>query len=302
MAQYSQAEEVLYNTDYEKEQEGDELLGEGRKSIDGAAIFSMWRGCFTMSLILNIFFLGVIIATYTKPCKDPSLPFYSPAEKLVEYQPRVFSESFEEQRTEYQGVPNDERDKLWLDMYEAFIAIPAEQRRLLANATERMPWEPFRGDLMSALSIGHQMHCLDQLRQSFWPQRYNNSIWNADGSFDYLQFGHFDHCIDMLRQSLMCACDIAPLAFHWNPNTKSGRIRFDTLRTCRNCEKIMKWSTDYKAVYHNHNDRLVVEGDHVPEDTGPGLLAMTPKDGFEEIEHGWASHVKQMYSQLREEE
>jgi len=72
-----------------------------------------------------------------------------------------------------------------------FIAIPAEQRDLLANATERMPWEPFRGDLMSALSIGHQMHCLDQLRQSFWPQRYNNSIWKPDGSFDYLQFGHF---------------------------------------------------------------------------------------------------------------
>ena len=100
----------------------------------------------------------------------------------------------------------------------------------------------------------------------------------------------------------MCACDISPLAFHWNSNISTGRIRFDTLRTCRNCEKIIKWSADYKAVYYNDHDRLVVEGDRVPVDTGPGLAALTPEENFEEIELGWASHVKHMYSQLREAE
>jgi hypothetical protein len=127
---------------------------------------------------------------------------------VVEYETAVFSESFEEQHTEYQGLPDDTKDKLWKNLYSSMgaefwsgfvflhvlgltpLAVPYESSALFANATERIPWEPFQGDLLTGLSVSHQLHCLNRLRQSLWPERYNSSIWKVDGSFDYMKFGH----------------------------------------------------------------------------------------------------------------
>ena len=152
---------------------------------------------------------------------------------------------------------------------------------------------------MTGLSVGHSLHCLDQLRKSLWPERYNNSIWKPDGTFDYMTFGHFDHCIDMLRQSLLCACDITPIVYHWNTRLNQTRAHFDTMRTCRNCVKIMDWASDHSfatTIVYNNKDRFVKEGDHVPTDSEPDLASFKPVEDFASIEASRRTHLTHMCS------
>ncbi|KAF2738047.1 hypothetical protein EJ04DRAFT_429675 [Polyplosphaeria fusca] len=62
----------------------------------------------------------------------------------------------------------------------------------------------------STLSVFHQLHCLDAIRQAYY-QAYDAAIasqWlKAETIPEMTSEAHVMHCIELLRQSLMCASD-----------------------------------------------------------------------------------------------
>ena len=102
------------------------------------------------------------------------------------------------------GIPTNETDALWEDLYlsksiffdpffgrltnhASFIVgvsqIPYSSARQLPNATELIPGT--EDQYIVELDVFHQLHCLNALRKSFYPERYWHSFkdyWVDDGS------------------------------------------------------------------------------------------------------------------------
>ena len=92
------------------------------------------------------------------------------------------------------GIPNDETDALWNDLFNCeflslsqpypFLSklmlirpflvgvsqIPLSQARLLPNATELIPGTS--EEYIIELDVFHQLHCLNAVRKSLYPERY----------------------------------------------------------------------------------------------------------------------------------
>lgn len=155
------------------------------------------------------------------------------------------------------------------------------------NVTERVPEGKFKGQMAAGLAVAHQLHCLDQLRMSLYPERYPNaSVWARDGSLNPLTWTHhgknqyslallatkvltiLDHCLEILRQALMCHGDVSLYVVHWNERSHFARAHFDTERTCRKFDKIQSWANDrFIGIELDRDTRLVIPGDNLPVDT-----------------------------------
>lgn len=158
------------------------------------------------------------------------------------------------------------------------------------NKTERVPWGPHMGKHMAGVTVFHQLHCVDELRKSLYPQRYNNSVWNLDGTFNNMTFIHhgisapfysssglgkrlwltmsslLDHCIELLRQAIMCHGDTSIFVYRWNPYRGHTRVHFDNWHSCRNYDAIKQWAIERDVGMYRARDRLVIEGDNLPVD------------------------------------
>ena len=71
-----------------------------------------------------------------------------------------------------------------------FLSVSAEKASHMANATLRVPYEGQHQNFMVGLAAHHQLHCIDILRKSFHPERYNNSIYNEDKTINEDQWFH----------------------------------------------------------------------------------------------------------------
>lgn len=146
-----------------------------------------------------------------------SLP--APAQDVIKYETRVFDENFQA-KGPYMGrpdgvpdagIPTNETDAMWDDLYLSksifqiipclffpFLharlsnhaslivgvsQIPYSSARQLPNATELIPGT--EDQYIVELDVFHQLHCLNALRKSFYPERYWDSFidyWIDDGS------------------------------------------------------------------------------------------------------------------------
>ncbi|KAI9038103.1 oxidase ustYa family protein [Aspergillus affinis] len=180
---------------------------------------------------------------------------YSPVEREIEFETKRFYRSRGGDKSPYQGWPSDEIDQLWKDSYVRGLNtyVTADEAGPLLEETLRVPVPGRENEFMVVLDVFHQLHCLDVIRQSWYPKRYGRGMYHPNGTLDYCQWLHYDHCLDQIRQALMCAADTSVVFFEWSKQSNASRPRVDNLHTCRDFDKIKDWAFDRDiGEYHSH--------------------------------------------------
>ncbi|AOW01270.1 hypothetical protein B0I72DRAFT_135997 [Yarrowia lipolytica] len=103
----------------------------------------------------------------------------------------------------YVGLPSDEQDKRWEQLYHQHVTI---------------------NDKQTQLSVYHQMWCLDFLRKMCTPYFY----FPEAGIEELGRLGkQRQHCIDQLRQYVMCNADITEMPMEEVDGIKIGSSRVE---------------------------------------------------------------------------
>ncbi|KAJ7293769.1 hypothetical protein C8J57DRAFT_37175 [Mycena rebaudengoi] len=175
--------------------------------------------------------------------RGPSNPLfsqavYSPAQDVLEYKAVKFHSGFGSQLPIYDQAPSDEVDEAWQSLYEfAYSKIPRTQAIHLPNKTY-----PILGDepatYMLALSVFHELHCLDELRKAMYPDYYTDTTQGTS---------HMLHCLSSLRQSIMCSADVSAIVWQWSEKSQAAKERSDIVHSCRDFNKIYDWSKQHFA-------------------------------------------------------
>ncbi|KAI0862664.1 hypothetical protein F4860DRAFT_512633 [Xylaria cubensis] len=205
--------------------------------------------------------------------------------------PMRFRRAFGKDLSPYQGFPDDEKDRLWMEMYEKGIAIriTKDEYDQLINKTERVPIEGYEDDYMVGVDAFHQLHCLNEIRKGFYPRRFNSSMENPDGTVNFLNWLHIDHCIESLRQAIICHADSSVTTFHWL-KTKIMEPELGTMHMCRDFSKVQEWTWSRTLGYSNK--RLRVENGTVVDYSGWGE---NPEDKFADfVPDGWNHTVDEL--------
>ncbi|KAK3387940.1 hypothetical protein B0H63DRAFT_448727 [Podospora didyma] len=178
---------------------------------------------------------------YSTLTKTPEI--FSPANVATEWKEVVFHNNFRQDRTKWQGPPNDDVDKAWEESYlgVGVIKIPKSDADRLPNQTLPIPGED--DGYIVGVEVFHQLHCLDLLRRHLYPDRYHNEKgMNAQQLKEY--WIHLEHCIDNLRQTIMCYSDVSTIP--WKIHEKAHREFPDahTTHVCRDFDTLKEWMLD----------------------------------------------------------
>ncbi|KAH8694221.1 hypothetical protein BGW36DRAFT_301024, partial [Talaromyces proteolyticus] len=178
----------------------------------------------------------------------------APAQDAIKYHVKVFAENFVTKgpymAKEEDGIPSDETDKLWEDLYQFGITRISEEETLkLPNRTTEIPTMP--DQYVVQLDVFHQLHCLNAIRKTLYPERYWDDFddyYTADGKKNYTSTSakHYDHCLDSIRQSIMCHGDIATVYWQWMPIRRQPLPRLEITHTCRDFEAIRDWAKEHQ--------------------------------------------------------
>ncbi|TDZ33117.1 Cyclochlorotine biosynthesis protein O [Colletotrichum spinosum] len=203
-----------------------------------------WRRA-RLSLILFFWLMGTLIMGWTYAEHRVSRAkrlcgqlLYSPAQDVIEYRLHTFTQGFGDGVTEYYGPPSEEMDRRWAELWHFSVgeAITKDEAQRLSNATSTLG--PRHPDLYwIKLDVFHQLHCLNALRMSVWPDYYADDYHAA-----ILKKDHLAHCIDSIRQSIMCHSDVTPLVLQWDEELQKSRHRANMPHTCRDFNKIRDWA------------------------------------------------------------
>lgn len=137
--------------------------------------------------------------------------------------------------TEWVGTPSPELDALWDHVVDAAgVDLIGHEADMVRGKTRQRP----SGEYISGLDVFHQLHCLNKIRQSFYPDYYHD----PDGKV--IEQLHIDHCIDYLRQAIMCSSDMSVTKVVYSPSADRWSPDFEREHTCRNFEKLLSWSLD----------------------------------------------------------
>ncbi|KAJ0152076.1 hypothetical protein CTA2_262 [Colletotrichum tanaceti] len=103
------------------------------------------------------------------------------------------------------------------------------------------------------LEVFHQLHCLNLLRMSTFPEYYSDPEVGGDvATTDPKALrGHVDHCLEALRLNLMCQADIGVFTFKTYPDLplEGHWPDFSTLHTCRNFDDIRNWALTHSVTF-----------------------------------------------------
>lgn len=121
------------------------------------------------------------------------------------------------------------------------------------------------------LEVFHQLHCLNLLRMSTYPDYYPKIWWSDTNDKPEKVRAHLgkspffaryspkpclltclvDHCIEILRMNLMCLSDVNVFTFHDVPGRKGPWPDYESHHVCRNFEKIKQWANDNAMPYED---------------------------------------------------
>jgi hypothetical protein len=126
------------------------------------------------------------------------------------------------------------------------------------------------------LEVFHQLHCLNLLRMSTYPEYYTKLWWSDTndkpekvrahlgklyplrilplpttpfsltfhGSFLCTKLTSTDHCIEILRMNLMCLSDVNVFTFHPVEGKEGFWPNYESQHVCRNFDKVKKWANE----------------------------------------------------------
>jgi len=134
---------------------------------------------------------------------------------------------------EWVGPPSPELDALWDHVVDAAgVDLVGKEAAMVKGKTRQRP----SGEYISGLDVFHQLHCLNKIRQAFYPNYYPDS----DGPV--IAVLHVDHCIDYIRQAIMCNSDMAFVRVVYSPSANRWSPNFERAHTCRDFQKLLDWS------------------------------------------------------------
>ncbi|KAF2245941.1 hypothetical protein BU26DRAFT_607235 [Trematosphaeria pertusa] len=224
---------------------------------------------YIVNTVFLISLISLVARNTTTQCEDPSLRgLYSPLNDAVRYKNAAFKKGFITDMSAYMGWPTDKKDELWTDLYRYMpVRVPKTEAHRLPNKTAHLTVDGWEEDYMVGIDVFHQLHCLNVLRRSFYPQRYRGmGMWHPNGTLNMLGWVHIDHCIESLRQSLQCSADIAPIPFTWMPERKYMLLRMDTYHRCRDFDALHAWTRERQV--GEYSESRHVEGGRVVDYAG----------------------------------
>jgi len=190
----------------------------------------------------------------TKPCYPNSQIIYSPAQHLIEYEPRVFTSALHGDMSPFSEEPSPEVDDAWHSLYPSLVQlIPKEQASKLLMPTAVYPHNADR-KYMIELDVFHQLHCLNMIRKALRPDYYVPEI-DENGEIKLVGHTHITHCVETIRQSLMCAGDITTYTWQWDQELQTLRNHVSTPHSCRNFDKLRGWAVEHNGAVPFDNFR-----------------------------------------------
>jgi len=154
-------------------------------------------------------------------------------------------------------------DKAWSSL------IPMGQGGYVAvDSREKViPYSGQEVDLsdVRAVSVFHQIHCLNMLRVAYFANQQTNTTADANQNpihnheshthtqvnthdHDHASSSHLLHCFDYLRQALMCSADtsLEPLRSS-TLTTNPGVDGWGVTHQCRDYGEVMEWATVHRT-------------------------------------------------------
>ncbi|TPX18223.1 uncharacterized protein E0L32_002732 [Thyridium curvatum] len=201
-----------------------------------------------LALVVSLSVSGAKEGAITSTCQDAQV-VYSPAQSVIEYELRKFTDEFEDYRSVFQGPPTDARDNAWESLYDfGQLVISSEKASSLWNKTSQIGGT--KGKYSVELDVFHQLHCLNILRMSRYEQYYREKdSAQARQVLAYLETEHVEHCIESLRQSIMCHSDITPLVSQWNSEKQQMELRSSVVHSCRSFQRVREWASDHQLKF-----------------------------------------------------
>ncbi|KAK4444366.1 hypothetical protein QBC34DRAFT_360343 [Podospora aff. communis PSN243] len=160
----------------------------------------------------------------------------------------------------YIGEPSPEIDEAWEEITAGrYFLITAEEATDAFGSASDLYWNDKVGGYMAGIDMFHALHCLNRLRQAFWPDYYPQSTHHNT-------YIHREHCIDHIRQMLMCHGDMTLIPTEWTGFLGRNYVNSDVPHTCRNFGKLRDW-----VVSRHNGSRTVPESDEKHHAKGHGL-------------------------------
>ncbi|KAF8812984.1 hypothetical protein BYT27DRAFT_7181937 [Phlegmacium glaucopus] len=177
---------------------------------------------------------------------------YSPVYDTIEYSTVRFNGSLDFP-SPYRGFPTAALDQAWdrITTNNSLwpIRISDEDLKKI-NKSGRPSNVKYKeidgGGNMGSIEVFHQLHCLNMLRKSTYPNEYPEiqELWNTRPKFIR---NHLDHCIEMIRQNLMCIADVGVISYDWVSGWEVPFPDFNTYHKCRNFDDILDWITSHRV-------------------------------------------------------
>ncbi|RAO70689.1 uncharacterized protein BHQ10_006701 [Talaromyces amestolkiae] len=141
----------------------------------------------------------------------------------------------------YTADPSPELDRAWEELTWGRYIVLSEQEAKDAFEEQyediQQFWSPLRGGYISGFDMFHTLHCLDRIRQRFYPEYYVQEDL-------YTHRVHHLHCIEQVRQYIMCAGDMTPVPTIYNKARKHSYVDSDVTHTCRNFQQLRDWLSE----------------------------------------------------------
>lgn len=172
---------------------------------------------------------------------------FSPAMNVVEYERVKFELPNPLNSSKYVGI-TDDVENAWMDIaYLPDQMVSVKDFPKLQKPTDSlMATDPRTGETgyRVGLEVFHQLHCLNLLRMSTYPDYYPKLWWSDTNDKAENVRAHLDHCIEILRMNLMCLSDINVFTFHSRPGREGAWPDYESQHVCRNFDQIKQWAND----------------------------------------------------------
>lgn len=175
---------------------------------------------------------------------------FSPAMHEVEYSHVKYSLPNPLNSSKYVGL-TDEVENAWMDIaYLPDQMVSKSDFPKLKKPDDAMQvTNPTTGETgyRVGIEVFHQLHCLNLLRMSTYPDHYKTITWSDTNDAPEKVRAHLDHCIEILRINLMCLSDVN--VFTFQPTKEEGKQGmggywpdYETEHVCRNFDHIKDWA------------------------------------------------------------
>ncbi|KFZ02434.1 hypothetical protein V500_00208 [Pseudogymnoascus sp. VKM F-4518 (FW-2643)] len=240
------------------------LQDEFRKTFATPQFFSGSYVPWAISAVISLLCLGLLIDSIrmhtaaSQSCVAKH-SIWSPALGIVneEYNLLRYSGTFKN-GSPYKGPPSPSVDAAWDNITEiGTFAIDKEGVIRTGADPEfavRYPDDVGAGaggKYMATLEVFHQIHCVNLLWKTTYPDYYTEIKIDFMKDEKTLR-NHLDHCADLLRQSLQCTGDTSVITYDWVNGRDIPYPNFNTLHKCRNFDNILQWGKAHQLPkYHN---------------------------------------------------